>query len=185
MLILKLEDVLGKKVLIAGEAGTGKTMLLVKLLEEANAQSISDAVTLIDLAPKKIGEFGGRVVDYLRQIGGIRLLMPVNVFAPRLSGKTKDEVMSLAEKNREAIEPLLKGFLSKPTRILFINDLTIYLHAGDPELLEKCIEVSETFVGTAYYGTKLQDDKGSGITLRERMLAERIMKKVDKVIFLE
>ncbi|MEM4676263.1 MAG: hypothetical protein QXM12_08250, partial [Nitrososphaerota archaeon] len=75
MLILKLEDVLGKKVLIAGEAGTGKTMLLVKLLEEANAQSISDAVTLIDLAPKKIGEFGGRVVDYLRQIGGIRLLM--------------------------------------------------------------------------------------------------------------
>ncbi|MEM4676105.1 MAG: hypothetical protein QXM12_07435, partial [Nitrososphaerota archaeon] len=97
----------------------------------------------------------------------------------------KDEVMSLAEKNREAIEPLLKGFLSKPTRILFINDLTIYLHAGDPELLEKCIEVSETFVGTAYYGTKLQDDKGSGITLRERMLAERIMKKVDKVIFLE
>ncbi len=182
---LKLDKVLGKKVLIAGDTGTGKTMLLVKLLEEAIMRGLSSEVTLIELAPKKIGEFGGRVTDYLRNISGTRLLVPTDVFAPRLSGKMKEEVLLLAEKNREAIEPLLKKFLGKPTRLLFINDLTIYLHAGDPELLEKCIKVSETFVGTAYYGTKLQYDKGSGITLRERMLTEKIMKKVDEVIFLE
>ncbi|MEM2910262.1 MAG: hypothetical protein QXO01_04265 [Nitrososphaerota archaeon] len=182
---LKLKDVLGKKVLIAGEAGTGKTMLLVRLLEEVNAQGLSHEATLIDLAPKKLGEFGGKVTDYLHQVSGIRLLMPVNVYAPRLSGKTKEEVLLLAEKNRETIEPLLKEFLSKPTRMLFVNDLTIYIHVGDPSLLEKCIEASETFVGTVYYGTKLQDDKGSGITVRERTLTEKIMEKVDRVIFLE
>lgn len=181
---LKLDDVLGKKVLIVGEAGTGKTILLVRLLEEANVRGLSNEMTLIDLAPKRIGEFGGRVTDYLHQLGNTRLLVPAKVFAPRLSGKTREEVLLLAEKNREVIEPLLKELINKPTRMLFINDLTIYLHAGEPELLEKCIEVSETFVGTAYYGTKLQDDKGSGITFRERMLTERMMKKVDDVIFL-
>lgn len=181
---LKLDDVLGKKVLIIGEAGTGKTILLVKLLEEVDEKGLSSEVTLIDLAPKRFGEFGGRVTDYLCQVGGIRLLMPTDVFAPRLSGKTKEDVLLLAEKNKELIEPLLKEFISNPTKILFINDVTIYLHAGDPTLIEKCIEVSGTFVGTAYYGTKLQDDKGSGITHRERTLTERLMKKVDEVIFL-
>jgi len=183
-LSIRLKEIVGKKVLIVGEAGSGKTMLLARLLEEAMVLGLSEEVTLIDLAPKKLDGLGGRVTDYLHPVGNVRLLMPKNVHAPRLSGKTKEEVLMLAEKNRETIQPLLEEYINKPTRVLFINDVTIYLHAGDPDLLERCIELSETFVGTAYYGTRLRDDKGSGITVRERALTERIMGKVDRVIFL-
>lgn len=183
-MVLKFTDLLHKKVLIVGEAGSGKTSLLAKILEDAVNLNFSNDITVIEMSPGRIGNIGGRLVDFTESVSKVKLLMPDIVYAPRLMGKNKDEVLVLAKRNKETIEKLLNDFLMEPSKILFINDLTIYLHAGDTSILERCIDISKTFVGTAYYGRMLDDDKGSGITQREKESLKKIMRKVDTLLVL-
>ncbi|MEN3016330.1 MAG: hypothetical protein ABC612_02790 [Candidatus Methanosuratincola petrocarbonis] len=173
----------GKKALIRGDVGRGKTSLLSRLLAEATDSEGAGSITVIDMAPGEIS-VGGRKVGGRLAIPApekVRHLEPTHVFAPRLEGTTAEEIVRLAKLNACAIEQCLAQYIASPTPVLFVNDLTIYLQCGRAGLLREVIALAETFVGTAYWGDFF-DDKGSGISERERLLLEELIGLFDAVV---
>lgn len=174
-----MEEFLKKKTLLVGDVGSGKTAFLAEFLKFLIEKGYSDDITIIDIAPSRIHGVGGSVREYTEYVLRVRYLRLERVWAPRLMGKTREEVLKYAEENRINIEPLINTYLSNPTKILLVNDLTIYLHAGDVTRIIDLINTAETFMATAYEGEKLKDDKNSGITERERKLLNLLKEKVD------
>ena len=173
----RFKDLLGKRVVITGEVGVGKTKLLASLIDEAAFES-NLRVVVLDLAPEvHIGSetIGASVKTYSRELHQVIYLRPTTVFAPRLQGRNREEVLDLAAKNASSIEPLLITLASDPPDVLFIDDLTIYLQAGKIEPLIKLISTIRTFIATAYKGKKLLDDKGSGISRVEKCRLESLL----------
>jgi len=179
---LRGSEVLGKKVLILGEAGSGKTKIAAKLFQELTALVNPEIITIVDMAPKRINSVGGKMTDYVNMIGGVKYLSPEKVYTPRLSGTTAKEVLRYAELNRKAMEPLLYEYIQNPTEVLLINDVTLYLQAGELEKILKCIKLTKTFLATAYYGKKLVEDFGTGISMREKMLTDKLATFMDLVV---
>ena len=179
---LKGREIFGKKVLILGEAGSGKTMLAARLLQEFMDLVNPEKISVIDLAPKRVGEFGGKLTDYLSISGKVKYYSPKHVYTPRLSGKSPKQILHYAELNKRNMQPLFKEFIKNPTDILVINDITLYLHSGELETVLECIKLARTFLATAYYGSKLAEDLGSGISLRERQLTDRLAAFMDLVV---
>jgi len=159
--------------------------MLEGMLREALA-SQKKPISIIDMAPERVSKgayyAGGRVP--LNEMRRLRVYRPAVVFAPRLQGRSKEEVVRMAEENSNQIGIILDLYLGKPTPILFINDLTLYLHAGDPRRLRMAIDSAETFIGNAYVGESIGEDCGSGITKRERRLLKELEEVMDQVIIL-
>jgi hypothetical protein len=143
-----------------------------------------EEITVIDMAPFRFSGIGGKLRELTESVNLVRYLTDDRIAPPRLAGRNATEVLKLAERNASLIRPLLHEFLSRPTGILLVNDLTIYLHAGDPSLLEEVLEAAETFVATCYEGELLSDDKGSGITAIERTRLNELRGRVDDVLVL-
>lgn len=173
------ELLLGRRTLIVGRMRSGKTRLTAEIVSAMLSLVGADEITLIDLAPDREG-IGLTLRRYLG-VEGLRYLRPSEVHAPRLEGRDAEDVLRLAKANEEVIRPLLLNFLNDPTDVLVVNDLTIYLHAGDLSIVLDCMSSSQTFLANAYYGRDF-DDKGSGINERERRLVEEIMKGIDVIL---
>lgn len=161
------------KMLIVGEIGAGKTRLTKMLVETLASLGLSKEITVIDMAPAYKG------VGLPLEVSGVRVLRPEKLYAPRLMGRSCDEVWRYARLNETLTRPLLEKYLRDPTPILVINDLTIYLHAGDPSLLYRAVDTATLFIGNAYYGTRLRDE--CGLWEREKRLVEDLMARVDMV----
>ena len=177
------ERFIGRKIIIVGEIGSGKTLLLSRFLDRLVRSGLKDKVTVIEMAPN-MGEVGGTIENYTRNISSVRYLKPWKIIPPRMMGKSREEVLKYARSNMLALKPLIEEYLRNPTEILLINDLTIYLHAGKVEDIIQLINISKTFTATAYEGKRLADDKGSGITDRERESLNRLKELVDEVLTL-
>ena len=180
---LPISNILGKKVLIIGDVGKGKTLLTAKILEKLVKNNFSKEITVIDMAPKKKGKIGGKIEDYTNLVYKVKNYINIeSIRTPRLSGKSKEEILKLAEENYRLIKPYLIRYREKPTHILIINDLSIYLHAGSLEDILECLLIANTFIANSYYGTFLRNDKGSGISKREKELIDKLMKYCDIII---
>jgi len=179
---IKIGDIIGKKTLIIGDLRRGKTQLTAALLEQLLKIVPPQEVTVIDMAPAGKEEVGGMLCKYTQAVFRTRYLQPPSIRAPRIEGENRDEVLSLADYNRRAIEPLIMCFLDHPTQCLIVNDLSIYLQSGNLEDILRCMDISSTFISNAYYGTSLSDDKGSSISLREKKLVEELISKSEIVI---
>ncbi|RDD53411.1 MAG: hypothetical protein BA066_04530 [Candidatus Korarchaeota archaeon NZ13-K] len=175
------ELLLGKRTLIVGRVRSGKTRLTAEILRGFMGLVGAGEITVIDLAPER-GGLGLSLRAYLGFPEGLRYLRPASVRAPRLEGRDAEEVLRLARENEEYIRPILLNFLENPTKILVMNDMTIYLHAGDLGLILECMGSVETFLGNAHYGRGDFDDKGSGLNERERLLIEELMRRVDVIL---
>jgi len=177
---------LGKKVLILGDVGTGKTKMTAELLSEAIEAGYTADITIIDLGPAKTRVKGRRIGGHLTETmtipKAVRYLAPARVETPRLSATSADHLLTLAKVNHEAIAPLLKQFLAEPSPILFVNDVSIYFQSGAPDLLFEAVERAETFVANGYYGRYFAFDYGTGVSKRERELMDLLASKMDKVI---
>jgi GTPase SAR1 family protein len=180
--LLKGKNIIGKRILILGEVGSGKTKLAARLLEELMEFSNPKEITVIDLAPQRIGNIGGKISDYTDSINEVMHLSPKNIYMPRLTGTSREQILKYAELNRELIEPLISDFVRKTTNILIINDVTLYLHAGELKRVLKCVKLAETFLATAYYGSKLAEDRGARISIKERQSVEKLATYMDQVI---
>jgi GTPase SAR1 family protein len=179
---LKGKEILGKKVLILGETGSGKTRLAARLLKEIVTETNSEKITVVDFAPQKTGKIGGKITDYLSLPSGAKYLSPKNVHTPRLAGKSPEQILRYAELNRKDMEPLLRAFIRNATEVLVLNDVTLYLHLGELENVLKCAKLAKTFLATAYYGLKLTNDLGAGISARERKLTDELATFMDLVV---
>ena len=177
LLRLRFKALLGKRVVITGDVGVGKTKLLASLVDEA-ASEPDLKVVVLDLAPEvHIGfeTIGASVKTYSSRLHQVNYLRPSTIFAPRLQGRSREEVLELAAKNASTIKPLLISIASNPPDALFIDDLTIYLQAGGIEPLTKLISIVRTFVATAYKGKRLLDDKCSGLSRVEKNRLESLL----------
>ncbi|MEM2945285.1 MAG: hypothetical protein QW542_04795 [Thermoproteota archaeon] len=177
-----IREVLGRRILILGKMGSGKTKLTAEILDRLLEDADPSWITVIDMSPTTVPGVGGRVSTYTSNVFKARYLAPKVVRAPRIEGRSREEVLSLAEFNRMSIEPLLQEFLTKPTPILLINDLSIYLHSGDVSKIVECLELSNTVVANSYYSEILMDDKGSGVSEKEKKLLDMLMNKFDRVL---
>jgi len=187
---LHFSEVLGRRLLILGDVGSGKTALTARMISEAVSLKTVTEVTVIDMAPQrrkfKNVLIGGRIVDFLDVKMSIRLLAPKQkLHAPRIEGRNATETIDLARANAKSIDELLESFLANPTPILFINDASIYLQAGDTRRLLKTVRTVETFVANAYQGTTLLNDRHSGISRREQFALNALKRAMNKVIVLQ
>lgn len=177
--------------LIVGEVNTGKTTLSRRILENWIAAGTEPGAPLIlDLAPEIPAHIAA--ARGLSGVGG-RLLPPVGhrveshhplIRPPRLSSKTPREALRVARENLAAIEAVLAeigpaGSGSARPGPVFINDLSMYLQAGDPERLAGLLRSWPTVVANGYFGQSL----GSGdLSDRERAGMEEILGQADRVI---
>ncbi len=181
----EIERLLGRKTLIVGEVGSGKSHLLARILEKMVESLDPKEITVIDMAPFRHLGIGGKLRDLTESVNRVRYLTDDGIVPPRLIGRDANEVVRHAERNASLIRALLLEYLKRPTRILLVNDLTIYLHKGDLVLLNEVIDAAETFVATCYEGERLSDDKGSGITAIERKRLDELKGRVDNVLELK
>jgi len=162
-------DVLGRRILIFGEVNTGKTTLASGILDALCAHGLSSRIAVIDMAPeipeqvaleRGMKGVGGKLLPHVSDV----LYLAAPLKPPRLSARTEDEALLIAEENREKIESLLEAYPPSGRDILFVNDVSIYLHAGTTERLLGYMAGATTVVANGYHGMRL----GSGvITLHE------------------
>jgi hypothetical protein len=158
--LIASSDIIGKKIIIAGDVNTGKTTLTMTLLHALCAGGLSGRIAVIDMAPDIPPEIAAR--RGLQGVGG-KLAPPpegvsyfaADIRAPRLTSRTGAEALGVAEENRAKIDGLFDAYGAAGRDILFINDLSIYLQAGRAEDLFRRIETASTVVANGYYGSAL------------------------------
>ncbi len=184
----RFRDFLGKRSLIVGDVGVGKTKMTLTILRDALAQGSSRDISIIDMAPGGLlyggRRIGGRISEMINLPVEVRYLHPPRVEAPRISARSPGELLRMVEANRASIEPLLREFIDDPTPILFINDVSIYLQSGCYRAVFEALEASKTFIGNGYCGDSLSFDHGTGVSKVERYLMDLLIEKMDLVISL-
>ncbi|MEM2843186.1 MAG: hypothetical protein QXZ53_04835 [Candidatus Bathyarchaeia archaeon] len=178
-------EFLGKKTLIIGEVKSGKTKFTAELIKEAIKLGYKSKIAVVDLAPK-IKSFskefiGAPLTNYIKINSSIMYLKP-EVKAPRIEGKSKKEILRIAEENVKLIEEAFNEFLRNPKEILFINDVSLYLHKGNLNKLFSILSKPETSILNGYYGVYFNNDLGSGISLREKTLMMKLAESMDLII---
>ena len=146
-----VEELVGSWTLITGEVNTGKTDMLSRIMA-AFAQGEHGRMALMDMAPELTRGVGGKLV--LPPGVHLKVCAP-SIVAPRLTGKTPEEVTALARQNAANLATALEGYLAVPAAVLFINDVSLYLQAGDPAKLYEAMEATPTVVINGYLGTSL------------------------------
>lgn len=168
---------LNRMTLITGDVNAGKTRFTRDILDAFLEEGERD-IAVIDLAPEMYKGIGGKMADIAEQ--GV-LYMTTGIDPPRLLGRNQREVQSVAKKNAAAIDRLFTSYLGTPKKVLFINDVTLYLHRGTMERLCRVISNAETRIINAYYGESLGD---SALSRKERRLVEELMTACDLLISL-
>lgn len=179
-------EFLGKKILIIGDVGAGKTKLTLKLISEAVEADYTKDATIIDMAPAtklvKGRKIGGRLSEMMEIPEQLRYLAPEKVETPRLSAEDAEHLLHLIKLNHDAILPILLDFVRKPSPMLFINDISIFFQSGSSKAVLSTIEASETFIANGYYGKYFAFDHDTGVSKTERDLMDLLASKMDKVI---
>jgi len=175
MFYKSIQEFRGKKSLIVGEVNTGKTRCTAKILERFFDEGIRD-LTIIDMAPRSVKGIGGKMGVHSRHSAKY---FTAEIVAPRLVGKTIDETKMLAERNAGLVDEIFVDYLKKPGEVLFINDVSIYLQAGDLDKLLTYLQSTPTVVMNGYYGLSLG---GGDLGKREGQQMKTLQERCDKVI---
>jgi hypothetical protein len=175
-------DLKGKKTLITGDLGSGKIEYARRLLEEAIDEA-KGLITVIDFSPslrtKDGADVGGRL--YNGDSPMVRVLSSKLMKTPRITAETPEELVRLADYNRNITEALLDQFKGS-TDTLFINYVHLHLQRGTLQTLWDAIREVDTVVLTGCMGSEQGDDLGTGVSRRERTLMMRLGSNMDQVI---
>ncbi len=173
--MFRIAKIQNRKTIIVGEVNTGKTAYSVEVLQRFKERGETE-IALIDMAPESIKGIGGKMPkEALRDVK----YCSVQVVAPRLIGKTEDEVQSLANHNAKSIEDAFWEYEKEPSKVLFVNDISLYLQAGDLTRLFSVLNSTPTVVMNGYYGYSLG---GGNLGKRERQNMEALQRRCDTVI---
>ncbi len=182
---INVNELIGKKTLVIGDVGRGKTKLTIKIINDLIKFGFKDEITILDFAPNKIKInaiiAGGKLIDFGFKVNSIKYFTS-KFHAPRLTGKRSNIIIELARINRVRCEELFRKYLLDPTSILIINDISIYFQVGDLGLILEALKFAETFIANGYYGEKLEEDLGSGISFNERLMMDKLINLMDNII---
>lgn len=177
---------IGHHTLLYGEINTKKTYYTAKfvqfLVETKNFSS--NEISILDFAPTlniiKDLKIGGKIKDFYENSAVCNnKYFKGDIIPPRLKARNKKELYELACKNYKKTYEILKSYNKNPTKVLIVNDISIYLHIGNKNLLLKAIAKSITFFGNSYYGTSIKSDFTKQFSLREKRLVEYLTKKIE------
>jgi len=171
-----IDHYMNQRTIIVGDVNSGKTSQTLNILKLFLKAGHAKKMAILDLAPGNIQGIGGKMAPPLDEP---LLYLTTSILAPRLTGKDKYHTLKLAEKNATAIEKLFAKFYRQKREILFVNDVTLYLQAGDFERFIKILDTTSTHIINAYYGHTFSD---SELTRREKNLTEELMKLCDQII---
>ncbi|MFC1815747.1 hypothetical protein ACFL0M_07335 [Thermodesulfobacteriota bacterium] len=167
------------RTLIIGDVKSGKTALTSQVLQAFIRAGYAAQIAILDLAPEPVGAIGGKMKPPTEP-GLIYLSAPIA--APRLTGTNELQILQLAQQNARAIEALFVKIHRRPKDILFVNDASLYLQAGNLDTFVKALDTASTRIINAYYGKTFED---SALTRREKLLTEKLMKTCDTIKYLE
>ena len=180
------EDFISHHTLLYGETDTKKTFFTAKFVQFLlEAKKINPKeISILDFAPKlkviKNLKIGGKIEDYYdKSLFCSNITFEGEIIPPRLTANNKKELYENACKNYKKTFEILKFFTDNPTKILIINDISIYLHIGNKDLLLEAIKKSNTFFGNSYYGSSIKSDFATLFSLREKRLVEYLIKKIE------
>jgi GTPase SAR1 family protein len=180
------QNLLGKKVLITGDVGAGKTKLTLKLLEEATELGLSDKITIIDMAPATTmvrgRKVGGKLTELTEALRNVRYLAPQRVETPRLRAESANELLNLVRLNAERIRLIIEEYINNPSPILFINDISIYFQSGSDDLIYATAKAANTLIANGYSGTYFTFNHGTGVSKVEKDLMNKLADHVDVLI---
>jgi len=162
-----------------GEVHSGKTLSTLKIFREWR-RSDAESIAVLDLAPEKIDRVGGKMPFTDEEKEGILYLSP-RIVPPRLLGKSEEEIRRLAGENRQRIDQALRTLQFSAASVLFINDISLYFHAGEGEQIWISLEKISTVVMNGYYGRYFGS---SPLSQKERTEMEFLMVRCDRVLFL-
>ena len=171
------DDWLGRKLLIVGDVNTGKTTLTRTILEDFCARGLGGRITVLDLAPHISEALAAR--RGLRGVGG-HLNAPTDCGAmvireqlepPRLSSASEAEALRKAARNKELVDAGWQRAGGATRDIIVVNDVSMYLQAGDADELIARFASIDTVVANGYFGERLG---GGELTRRERSEMERL-----------
>jgi hypothetical protein len=182
---ISIQEFLNRFTLIVGDIKSGKTRLAGQMLE-SYCETVDDRVAVIDLAPEITAQ---DLEDNLKNnaVGG-RIQVPVSkavsyhharVHPPRLRAASDQAAEALAAENLQTIEALFSDALMQTSSALFINDCSLYLHAGSGRKLLEWIRSRPTSVVNGYYGRFFGN---SSLSNRERDGMEFLMQRCDRLI---
>ena len=176
--MIHIKPYFDKRTLILGDVNSGKTEKTRRILQAFVRAGYAEQVTVLDLSPDPVGHIGGKIIV---PPGQPLLHFAPTIFAPRLSGKNPDDVRHLAFQNARAIEKLFPEMKRRKRKILFINDATLYFHAGDLSRFMALLDMADTQVINAYWGDTFPD---SALTQREKRLTLELKKTCDEIVYL-
>jgi len=171
-----IENYLNKRTLITGDVKSGKNARTLKILQEFIQAGYADRIAVIDMAPDPIRGIGGKITP---PAGAPVLYLTTTIIAPRLTGKDEAETRRLAVQNARAIEALFDSLRRQPKEILFVNDASLYLQAGDLDTFLAILKTASTQVMNVYHGSTFPD---SALTRREKRLTEELMETCDIIV---
>ncbi len=172
----EIEKYLKKRTLIIGEVNSGKTLETCRILQLFIDAGYTEDITVLDMSPGAVNGIGGKM--QFPEINS-ELYLTADIHAPRLAGKDKSHTSMLSKENVNMIEKLFGEVKKHEKDILFVNDASLYLQAGELEYFEDMLMTTSTQVINSYYGDHFKD---SSLTRREKRLAEELMKTCDHVV---
>jgi len=179
------EEFIGHQTFLYGETNTKKTYYTAKFVQFLIESKHLDPkeISILDFAPPEdiinSIKIGGKIKDFYKDsIKCNNFSFEGEIIPPRLKAKNIKELYVNACKNFKKTYAILKLFIENPTKILIVNDISIYLHIGNKNLLLEAIEKSNTFFGNSYYGSSIKSDFTTIFSRREKRLVEYLMKKV-------
>ena len=174
-----IQEYINRRTLIVGDVNTGKTEKTQEILAAFIEAGYAREIAVLDLSPDPVAGVGGKMK--LPQNPPLFYLTD-SIHAPRMTGRDVRHMRQLAQENARVIEAMSAKLLGNAKTIIFVNDATLYLHAGDFKWFLDMLKPFPTQIMNAYWGDRFAD---SALTRRERQLTQRLMAGCDNVITLK
>ena len=174
-----IRQYINRRTLIVGDVNTGKTKKTVEILTAFVEAGHAGDIAVLDLSPDPVAGVGGKMK--LPQDPPL-LYLTASIHAPRMTGRDARHMRQLAHENARVIEAMCVRLLGVAKTIIFVNDATLYLHAGDLKRFWDILKPFPTQIINAFWGDRFAD---SALTRREKQLTQSLMAGCDNVISLQ
>lgn len=168
-----------RKTLILGDVNSGKTTRTAEILSSFIEEG-EQAIAVLDFAPEKSGGVGGKM-PLSEEIRGKIWYVSPRIVPPRLTAKTEDEAWEMARENFRQIEETFSNLPPTKWQVFILNDVSIYLQAGNADRLLFHLTPIPTVVMNGYYGGFFKE---SALSRREREEMDALISSCDQVLYL-